>query len=85
MAILGLVVFNVLYLGFRRGECLDAAEGSGATSVCTSGPLFGIEGTWMLGGLSGAAVVYFALRLRRATRAGGNKETGLSRTSRPGR
>lgn len=71
MAILGLVIVNVVYLGFRTGVCLDAAEGSGATSTCTSGPLFGIEGTWLLGVISGAALLYFTIRFIRSTKADG--------------
>lgn len=63
IAILGLIGLNVFFIGSRRGECFDYVIESGAIGTCTSGPVLGIEATWISGIVSAAAVVYFARRV----------------------
>ena len=69
VAILLLITVNITLLGYRRGECVDYTIESGATSMCTSGPVLSSDGTWILATASVVAVVYFAGRLVHAVRA----------------
>ena len=69
IAIAIVVLINVLALGMQSGQCIDYAAGSGATSICTSGPAIGVAGAWALGVLSLFAVAYFMYRLSRTLRA----------------
>lgn len=77
MAILGVIVLNAFFIGSGGGECFDYGVESGATGTCTSGPMLGIEGTWILGVVSAAAVVYFARRVVRIISALGTTEEHL--------
>lgn len=45
VVVLGVIVLFVT--GFGVGECRDASPGSGAESVCTSGPAIGVAGVWV--------------------------------------
>jgi hypothetical protein len=65
-AIAFVVLINVLSLGTQSGQCIDYAAGSGAESICTSGPAIGVAGAWALGILSLFAVAYFTYRLTRS-------------------
>jgi hypothetical protein len=69
VAILLLITVNITLLEYKRGECVGHTIESGATSMCTSGPAFSMDGTWIFATVSVAAVVYFALRLVRVVRA----------------
>ena len=68
--ILLLVAVGFLHFGSQVGECTDYTVESGAESTCTSGPLFGVPGTWALVILSLLTLGYFAYRIarRRVTR-----------------
>lgn len=68
IAIAFVVLINVLSLGIQNGQCIDYAAGSGAKSICTSGPAIGVAGAWALGVLSVFVVAYFIYRLSRSLR-----------------
>lgn len=67
-AILLVVAVDALLIGFRTGECIDYAPESGAVSACSTGPLLGLEGTWLLAAVSVLLIAYLARRLWRAAR-----------------
>ena len=69
ITILGVVVANVLLLGTQTGQCIDYALESGAESTCTSGPIIGIAGAWVLGIVSLLAVAYCTYRLVQSFRS----------------
>ncbi|MET0788694.1 MAG: hypothetical protein ABWY33_05560 [Cellulomonas sp.] len=50
--------------GLTTGSCYEAADGADTQSYCTSGPMVGLPGAWILS--IGAAVfaLYALLRLR---------------------
>jgi hypothetical protein len=77
LAILGVIVLNAFFIGSRGGECFDYVVESGASGTCTSGPMLGIEGTWILGVVSAVAVVYFARRVVRIVSARATREEQL--------
>ncbi len=68
LLILLAAVVDLLVLGSRAGSCLDAAEGSGAASSCTSGPAIGLPGAWVVGVLSVLVAAYAVFRLVGALR-----------------
>jgi hypothetical protein len=68
-AIAFVVLVNLLSLGTQSGQCVDYAAGSGAQSICSSGPAIGIAGAWAVGILSLFAVAYFIYRLAGSLRA----------------
>ena len=47
---------------------MDYTAESGAVSTCTSGPVLGAAGTWLLAAVSVVVIGYFARRLVRAAR-----------------
>jgi hypothetical protein len=69
VAILLVIVVNLAFFGYQRGECIDYTVESGAVSTCSSGPVLGIYGTWLLAVVSVAAIVYFTRRLVHVARA----------------
>jgi hypothetical protein len=72
---MGLVIaVDALMLGFRAGECVDFAVESGAAGTCTSGPVLGLAGSWLLVAVSAAVIVHLARRLVHAAR---NRRPGL--------
>ncbi|MFF2031370.1 hypothetical protein [Arthrobacter sp. NPDC058192] len=67
---MGLVIaVDALMLGFRVGECHDFAVESGAVSTCTSGPILGLAGSWLLVAVSVVVIVHLARRLVSAARS----------------
>ena len=47
----------VLAFGFRSGECIDyVPPGAG---ICSSGPIVGIHGAWVLAGFAVLLATYF--------------------------
>ncbi|MFE4226957.1 hypothetical protein ACFRJ8_03600 [Arthrobacter sp. NPDC056886] len=68
LAILLVIAVDALLIGFRTGECIDYTAESGAVSTCTSGPVLGPAGTWLLAAVSVVVIVYLARRLVRAAR-----------------
>ena len=68
LAIVLVIAVDALLIGFRTGECLDYTAESGAASSCTSGPVLGPAGTWLLAAVSVVVILYLARRLVRAAR-----------------
>ena len=68
LAIGVVLAVDALLIGFRAGECIDYTAESGAVSTCTSGPVLGPAGTWLLAAVSVVVILYFARRLVRAAR-----------------
>jgi len=52
-------VIPVLAIGFRGGECFDAAAQTGAASTCTSGPVVGFGGALVLS-IAGVSLAVYA-------------------------
>lgn len=67
-AILLVIAIDALLLGLRTGECIDYTAESGAVSTCTSGPVLGPAGTWLLAAASVVVILYLFRRLVRAPR-----------------
>lgn len=68
LAILLVIAVDALLIGFRTGECFDYTAESGAVSTCTSGPVLGPAGMWLLVVISVILILYLARRLVRAAR-----------------
>lgn len=68
LAILLVIAVDALLIGFRTGECIDYTAESGAVSTCTSGPVLGPAGIWLLTAVSVVVIVYLSRRLVRAAR-----------------
>ena len=68
VAIVLVIAVDALLIGFRTGECIDYTAESGAVSTCTSGPVLGAAGTWLLAAVSVLVISHFARRLVRAAR-----------------
>lgn len=68
LAILLVIAVDALLIGFRTGECVDYTAESGAVSTCTSGPVLGPAGTWLVAAASIVVILYLARRLVRASR-----------------
>jgi hypothetical protein len=64
------IATNVVLVGMQSGGCIDYSAEPGAESTCSSGPILGIAGTWVLGIVSVFAVAYC---LRRIVRPGGRR------------
>ncbi|MGG7466083.1 MULTISPECIES: hypothetical protein [unclassified Plantibacter] len=62
LAIATSLVVSFLIFGTSTGECLDAAPGSGAISACSSEPMMGYAGSWVLGLVAAVVVVYAVIR-----------------------
>jgi hypothetical protein len=62
------IAVDALLIGYRTGECLDYMAESGAVSACTSGPVLGLAGTWLLAAVSFLVIVYFGRGFMRASR-----------------
>lgn len=67
MAIVLVTAVDALLIGSRTGECIDYTAESGP-STCTSGPVLGPAGTWLLAAASVVVILYLARRLVRAAR-----------------
>ena len=67
-AIVLVIAVDALLIGLRAGECIDYTAESGAVSTCTSGPVLGPAGTWLLAAASVVVILYLARRLVRAAR-----------------
>ena len=68
LAIVLVIAVDALLIGSRTGECIDYTAESGAGGTCTSGPVLGPAGTWLLAAASVVVVLYLARRLARAAR-----------------
>lgn len=68
VAILLVIAVDAFLIGSRTGECIDYTAESGAVSTCTSGPVLGAAGTWLLAAVSVLVISHFARRLVRAAR-----------------
>jgi hypothetical protein len=61
--VLLVLVADVILMGTSVGQCADYTAESGAESTCTSGPVLGLAGTWVLGAVSVLAIAYCGRRL----------------------
>ena len=68
LALLLVIAADALLIGFGTGECVDYTAESGAASTCTSGPVLGPAGTWLLAAASVVVILYLSRRLVRAAR-----------------
>lgn len=68
LAMVLVAIVAVLLSGFRTGECFDYTAESGADSTCTSGPVLGLAGTWLLAVVGFLVIVYLGRRFMRASR-----------------
>jgi hypothetical protein len=68
LAILLVIAVDAFLIGFRTGECVDYTAESGAVSTCTSAPVLGPAGTWLLAAVSVVVISFFVRRLVRAAR-----------------
>jgi hypothetical protein len=69
VAIEFVVLVNLLSFGTQSGQCFDYAAGSGAESICLSGPAIGSAGACAVGILSLFAAACFIYRLARSLHA----------------
>ena len=59
-ALVTAVGIPVLAFGFRSGECIDYIPPGAGT--CSSGPIVGIYGAWVLVGIAALLATYFVYK-----------------------
>lgn len=63
-AVLVPAVVVLCAFGLTTGSCSDAAPGTGLESSCTTGPMVGLAGAWILSAGAAVFAVCALLRLR---------------------